>query len=65
MVVTLQQVALFLAGGLAWDVVLHLAMIASKTEIKMFGIKFTHKVNQLLAITNTIIVLLLLWYALI
>ena len=61
---TLQQLALFVAGGLAWDAIVQAAMMASKSEVKLFGFKFTHKINKTLAVTNLIIALLLLWYAL-
>ncbi|HIK00243.1 TPA: hypothetical protein H1016_01750 [archaeon] len=61
---TLNEIALFLAGGFTWDVVLHLALAASRTKVKMFGITFTGGHNKTLAITNAIIAVLLLWYAL-
>ena len=60
---TLQQIALFIAGGFAWDVGLHLLLAVSGTEMKMFGITLTRKLNSVLAVTNIIITALLLLYA--
>lgn len=62
--VGLNEIALFVAGGFAWDAVLHLAMVIKGTEIEMFGIHFTPNLNKVLAVTNTIIAILLLWFAL-
>jgi len=58
-----KEIAIFLAGFFACDVLAHLYYWSSGIEMKMFGIRFTRKVNAILAVTNTVITAILLWYA--
>jgi hypothetical protein len=44
------EIAKFLAGAFAWDMVLHLGLLMSKSEPKWLGIKWTNNMNKVAAV---------------
>ena len=57
-------VAIFLAGAIGWDAVVHASFFLSKSEPKSMGIKWTSAKNKVAAAINVILAIALLYVGL-
>ncbi|HKZ49695.1 MAG TPA: hypothetical protein VJ110_01700 [Candidatus Nanoarchaeia archaeon] len=48
------EIAKLLAGAFAWDMILHLGLLASRSEPKWLGIKWTTSMNKAAAVVTAI-----------
>lgn len=57
------ELAKVLIGVFLADLAFHSGLLFARTEPKLFGIKFTNKLNSKAAIINLIVIALLAWLA--
>ncbi len=55
------EIAKFLAGAVVWDFILHLGLLASKSEPKWLGIKWTASMNKTAVVVTAILSIVLIY----